>query len=92
MLAQGPWTLRGSIHTQWLLLQDQEHSVNQFEVFREVIKLICVSNCTLASSTLCSTYVVEDNQLWCPTSLTFTDGVEKTMIVKRRNQLLNEEG
>jgi hypothetical protein len=25
--------------TQWLLLQDEENSVNQFEVFRKVVKL-----------------------------------------------------
>ena len=32
--------------TQWLLLQDQEDGIDQFEVLGEVVKLQYVSNCS----------------------------------------------
>lgn len=35
--------ISGSSLTQWLLLQDQEHGVNQFEVLGEVVQLFQVS-------------------------------------------------
>ena len=41
---------RDSSPTQWLLLEDEEHSVNQFEVLGEVVQLFRVS--TLQNSRL----------------------------------------
>jgi len=79
----------GVLRTQWLLLQNQEHSVKQFEVFREVVELLWVSNLSYFS---CGwTYVVEDDQRWCPSTLNVADGEEDAMVVDRRYQLLNEE-
>jgi len=43
---------------QWLLLQDEEHSVNQFEVFREVIEVV-EDNQFVGPSTFASAYGVK---------------------------------
>lgn len=78
--------------TEWLLLQDQEHSIQQFEVFCEVVQLkrpllACSAPCVKHSST----YIVENDQLIGPAALGVADGMEETMVVESRNQLLNKE-
>lgn len=78
--------------TQWLFLQDQEDSIEQFKIFREIVQLkAAVSKLLSLPSAGKFTYVVQNDQVIRPSAVGMTDGMEDAMIVNRRNQLLSKE-
>lgn len=77
------------MHTQWLLLRNQKHGIDQFEVFREVVELWRISMSPLIHQD--RSYIVEYNQWWSPSALDVAYGVEDAMFIDSRNQLLSEE-
>ena len=78
-----------AMHTQWLLLRNQEHSIDQFEVFRKVVELWRISISPLLRQE--RSYIVEYNQRWSPSTFNVAYGIEDAMLIDSRNQLLSEE-
>ena len=98
-MASGPMARK---HTQGLLLEEQEDSVEQFEIFGQVVQLRGAGLVGLDGLLNCAipgiprsgvgTYVVDDDQGLRPASVLIADGVEDALADHRGQQLLNEEG
>lgn len=78
-------------HTQWLLLEEKEASVNQLEVLGEVVELVGVRTCGILGSYVSKTHVVQNNKLVGPATLVSADGVEDTSSHESGKQLLDEK-
>jgi len=76
--------------TQWLLLEEKEHGVNEFEVLGKVVELV---QSVSAGSSLArrSTYVVQNNKFVGPTAIVGANSVEDTISGDLWNQLLKEK-
>jgi hypothetical protein len=61
--------------TEWFLLEHEENSIKQFNVFGQVIQLLHIS-LGASSMTIASPYVVKYDQLFRPASLMIADGKE----------------
>ena len=86
-----PPSILGAMHTQWLLLRNQEHSIDQFEIFREVVELWRISIRIFPFLHQDGSYVIENSQRWSPSPFNVADGIEDAMVIDSRNQLLSEE-
>ena len=75
--------------TERLLLEEEEDSVQQFQVLREVVQLSMVSR---IANTICEgPYVVENDQLVGPSARFGANGIEYAVSDNRWDQLLGKE-
>jgi hypothetical protein len=77
------------VHTQRLLLQEQEARVDQLEELGEVVELRMLASSPTTSCV--STYVVKDDQLVRPSTLVVANSEEKPLPRENGDQLLREE-
>lgn len=80
----------GVKESKWLLLENQEDSVNEFEVLGEVVQLGELDNCTRQVGPD-GTHVVECNQFFSPAAVVTANCVEDTIANQSWEELLNEE-
>lgn len=81
----------GVEESQWLLLQDKEDSVKEFEVLVEVVELVQLSVVGIYPYTHVETYIVQNNQGLSPATIVVADSIKDTMVVEGRNKLFKEE-
>lgn len=79
-----------------LLLEEQEDSVDEFEVLGQVVELFgniisILDRSEQYLSSAVSTYVVQNNKRPRPSTVVITDSIEDTMSPDSREKLLNEE-
>jgi hypothetical protein len=78
------------LHTQRLLLEEQEDGVKELEVLGEVVELLQLSVGS-ACRNLLETYVVQDDKGLSPSTLGIADSMEDTATDNGGKKLLNEE-